>query len=221
MGDSPALFTTAQQHVYSYVREQILSGSYVGGTQLDPAKIASALNVSRMPVREAFRQLDAEGLIVIRPNRGATVISLTPFEVEELFEMRAALEVLALRYAIPELTADAVSELEALKERMDRVREDRILWIQRHNEFHQFLSSLGKRNKLAQEINRLRTLVQPYLLIYIDSYGGPEMDGYDHGELLTAVLSRNVKRAESRMREHIRRASVGIIASISSGPHSK
>lgn len=211
MKDGRAAFATAQQYAYSYVRDQILSGNYSGGTHLDPKKIAETLSVSRMPVREALRQLDAEGLVVMRPNRGAVVTSLTSSEVEEIFEMRAALEVLAVRFAMTNLDGEAISELEALKDRMDRVRHDRLLWIRRHNEFHQFISGLGRRTLLAAELSRLRTLVQPYLLMYIDIYGAPEMEGYEHDELLAAIVSKNVKRAENRIREHVRRASIGVI----------
>src|SRR5690348_16056897 len=91
---------TAQQEVYLFLREQIFSGALKAGDRLNPTDIANALGVSRMPVREAFRQLDSEGFIRMRPNRGAVVMILTAQDVEEIFLIRTALEVLALRLAM-------------------------------------------------------------------------------------------------------------------------
>lgn len=211
MLDDSAPFGTAQQHAYSYIREQILSGSYTAGMRLDPVKIAESLAISRMPVREALRQLEGEGLVVMRPNRATTVTSLTPSEVEELFEMRAVLEALAVRFVVSELTDDTISELEMLKGKMDRVRHDPRLWVQRHDDFHQFIVGIGKRFLLAQEIKRVRASVHPYLLMYISVYNETEMKGYEHDELVAAMLSRDASAAEACMLDHIRSAATGVI----------
>ncbi len=205
------IYVTAQQQAYNFVRQKILSGDYAGGSRLNPEEIAKALAISRMPVREALRQLDAEGLVVMRPNRGALVTRLTAAEVEELFEMRASLEALAARFAAQGMSADALSELRAIKEKMDRARHDPRTWIGRHDEFHQFICDVSRRTRLAQEINRIRTAVQPYLLMYISLYHSMEMEGYEHDALLAAIASGNVDAAEHSMRDHIRRAGAGII----------
>ena len=207
----PRMFATAQQLAYSYVRDRILSGKYAGGMRLDPAEIGQALGISRMPVREALRQLDSEGLIVMRPNRGALVTRLTPLEVEELFEIRAVLEALAARFAVAQVTDDALSELQMLKSKMDRARSDPRLWIQRHADLHQFISVLGQRTLLARELGRIRTAAQPYLLMYISVYNSTEMEGYEHDALLAAISSRDGDAAEICMRDHVRRAARGII----------
>src|SRR5687767_7810298 len=101
MKQARAKFGTAQEEAYTYLREAILSGHYPGGTRLDLNEIARAVRASRMPVREAIRQLDAEGLVSIRPNRGAVVTQLTADDIVELFETRAVLEGLAARVAAP------------------------------------------------------------------------------------------------------------------------
>lgn len=202
---------TAQQSAYLFLREKILTGEYQGGMHLDPKRIAKMLDMSRMPIRESFRQLAAEGLILMRPNRGAMVTSLAPHDVEEIFEIRVALEVLAVRFAVANMTVMEADELRILKERMDRARYDPAIWLNRHNEFHQFISSIGKRRFLTQQITRLQTLVQPYLLIYVGIHGEVNMEGYDHDGLLDAILTRNSRSAQSRMRRHIRRAAAGIV----------
>src|SRR5882724_8675652 len=86
------------------LREEIIRGAIPEGTQLRQDAIAMQYHVSRIPVREALRQLDAEGLITIVPNRGAIVPALSPTDIEELFTIRALLEPEVLKSSIPHLT---------------------------------------------------------------------------------------------------------------------
>ena len=95
---------SAQQEAYRFLRDRILSGELTAEARLNPAEIAELLGISRMPVREALRQLDAEGLVTMRPNRAAHVTRLTAPEVEDLFEIRTMLEVMAVRYAVQAMT---------------------------------------------------------------------------------------------------------------------
>src|SRR6476469_3846179 len=129
--ENGASSATAQQEAYLFVRDRILSGEFSAKARLNPAKIADRLGISRMPVREALRQLDAEGLVTMRPNRAAFVASLSAEEVEDLFEIRTALEVMAVGYAVHNLTDDDLAELIALKDRMDRARSNKHEWLKR------------------------------------------------------------------------------------------
>src|SRR3954465_9280734 len=87
------------------IRERILRGPYPEGEPLRQDAIGAELGVSRIPVREALRQLEAEGLVTFNPHRGAVVSSLSLEEIEELFELRADIECELLRRAIPSTTA--------------------------------------------------------------------------------------------------------------------
>lgn len=202
---------TAQQEAYHYLRDRILIGELAGNTRLNPAEIATLLGISRMPVREALRQLHAEGLVTMRPNRAAFVSSLTAREVEELFEIRAALEVLAVPTAMRAMTPDAMAELVALKDRMDRARHDPAEWLKRHDDFHQMICSLGGRTRLPQEIGRIRLAIRPYLLMYMKVFNTVEMPGLEHASLLEVLASGNVKRAEQAMRDHVANPGKGLI----------
>ncbi|MDR7541769.1 MAG: GntR family transcriptional regulator, partial [Armatimonadota bacterium] len=90
--------------VADVLREAILRGILLAGQQLRQDEIARELGVSHIPVREALRQLEAEGLVRLRPYRGFEVSELSPEEVEELYEIRIPLECQALRLAFPHLT---------------------------------------------------------------------------------------------------------------------
>lgn len=206
------IFATAQQEAYAYLRRRILEGELPGGTKVIPDEVAEALSISRMPVREALRQLDADGLVTLRPNRRAVVTSLTAFEVEELFEIRTALEVLAVKFAVPTLTPDVIAELEALRERMDRVRDDPQEWVKRHDQFHQAICVAGGRKRLAQEVGRIRQATQPYVLMFMRVYSTVEMPGHEHAVLLEVLASGDVSKAQRVMRDHVARPGIGILA---------
>src|SRR5438132_14032202 len=92
------------------LREEIIRGTIPEGAQLRQDAIATQYGVSRIPVREALRQLDAEGLIAIVPNRGAIVPALSPDDIGELFSIRALLEPEVLKLSIPHLTQEDFGE---------------------------------------------------------------------------------------------------------------
>src|SRR5882724_3739983 len=96
------------------LRDQIIRGEIVEGAQLRQDAIATRYRVSRIPVREALRQLEAEGLITIVPNRGAIVPVLAPEDVEELFTIRMLLEPELLKLSIPHLTQSDFSQAETI-----------------------------------------------------------------------------------------------------------
>ena len=96
------------------LRDQIIRGEIHEGAQLRQDAIANQFQVSRIPVREALRQLDAEGLIAIVPNRGAVVPALSPDDIGELFSIRALLEPEVLKLSIPGLSDEDFSEAAAV-----------------------------------------------------------------------------------------------------------
>ncbi len=202
---------TTQQQAYIFVREQILSGAYAAGQKVNPNDVAKELGISRMPVREALRQLDSEGLVTIRPNRGAEVTALSAADVLEIFEIRSVLEGLAVRHALPLLTEDDLDELEYRQRRMNRVSEDVKSWIERHDDFHDYLCRRSQRDRLCGEIERFRRSVQPYLQMYFTHYATPEIDGFEHENLMEFVRARTAGQAEEFMRNHIMGAASGVI----------
>ena len=107
------------------LRDQIIRGEIAEGTQLRQDAIATQYRISRIPVREALRQLDAEGLITIVPNRGAVVPALSPDDIEELFSIRALIEPEILKRSIPHLTEGDFSEAErVLRTYVSELRRD-------------------------------------------------------------------------------------------------
>ncbi len=156
-----------------------------------------------MPVREAIRQLDAEGYVTIRPNRGAVVTSRTRAEVIELFEIRAALEGTALRLGAAAASAEALADLDLELARLRSVSTDHASWLARHDEFHDRLCRTSGRLQLEAECRRYRLAVRPYMRLYLKSGRTFEQPGFEHEHLVEALRSHDGEVAEARMRSHI------------------
>jgi len=192
-----------QQLAYAYLRDKILSGTFPGGMWLKSEAIAKDLAISRMPVRDALRQLDAEGLVTIRVNRGAVVTNLTPEDILELFEMRAVLEGLAASLAVRRTSEADLAELDHLIAEMRRTLGDKQRWIDRHDAFHDHLCSLSGRRRLCEQIRMLRAVVRPYLLIYTVNHIDPELVGYEHELFLDSLRGGDPAHAERVVRAHV------------------
>jgi DNA-binding GntR family transcriptional regulator len=174
-----------------------------GGARLKPELIAAELGVSRMPVREAIRQLDAEGYVTIRPNRGAVVTARGREQVVELFEIRAALEGLALRLAAARADAEMLADLEIDLRRLRNVGEDSARWLERHDEFHDRLCRAANRPQLEAECRRYRLAVRPYVRVYLKTGRTFEQPGFGHEALIEALRAADGEAAEAAARAHI------------------
>src|SRR5919197_3923039 len=118
-GVSPALDRrTLWQRVHQHLREEIISGSLTPGAELQEMALAESLGVSRGPIREAIGRLAAEGLVTVRPRRGAVVRALSKEEFLEAYQVREALEPMAVRLAVPKLTDADFGELNRLNYEM-------------------------------------------------------------------------------------------------------
>ncbi|MEZ4595510.1 MAG: GntR family transcriptional regulator [Chloroflexota bacterium] len=146
---------TAQELVLETLREAILGGVLPPATRLRQEELATAFETSRIPVREALRVLEYEGLVSSEPHRGFTVTSLDADEVEEIYDLRTVLEAHAVRLAVPLLTDTDLEELGAVfQELMDAPDDDARLAARER--FYQRLYSVTARPRLVGLIIRMR-----------------------------------------------------------------
>lgn len=199
----PDTAVTAEDEAYRHIHAAIRLGRYRAGDRLVPEVIASEIGTSRMPVREAFRRLATEGLVVIRPNRGVTVSGLDVAEMQEVFEMRAVLEGLAVRLALPHITAATLRKLEAILDRLDD--RDEILpdWTTEHRAFHETLCAHSGRPRLLRQLASLHSLVEPHMRLWVMQEDRPTSATADHQDLIDAIRSGDADRCERVMREHV------------------
>jgi len=142
--------------IHGDLQERILAGTLGPGERLREAHVATLLNVSRVPVREALRRLEFDGLVEIQPRRGATVRHLTLKDVEELFDVRESLEVLAARLAARHVSQYGIADLEAALDASDdayRSGDDRAI-AAANAAFHEVVLQISG-NTLLQELMRL------------------------------------------------------------------
>lgn len=195
---------SAEDEAYRYIETGIRSGRYRAGERLVAEDIASDIGTSRMPVREAFRRLAAEGLLLIRANRGAIVRGLDAAEMHEVFEMRAVLEGLAAGFAATRLTKNDLATLEHLVERMENANSDLPEWVTRHREFHEYLSGMAGMPRLQRQISSLHSIIEPYMRIWLE-HGEKEMSTREfHEEIIAALRTGDQVTVEVVVREHIR-----------------
>jgi DNA-binding GntR family transcriptional regulator len=191
------------------LREQIIRGEIPEGAQLRQNVIAGQYRVSRIPVREALRQLDAEGLITIVPNRGAIVPKLSPNDIEELFAIRALLEPEVLKTSIPNLTHSQFDQAEAmlLKFEDDLQREDHIgNWGRLNWQFHSMLYSGANQPHFMSIIRNVNHNGERYTRLQLYLTHGIERANEEHHRILELCRERNVAAACDLLRQHIQYA---------------
>lgn len=154
---------------YVKLREALLSGAFEAGASLRQEEIAQRLGVSRVPVREALRRLEGEGLVVQRPRRGYIVASLDPENIEDIFDIRMMLEERAGYLATQRRTAQDVVDVERLLHEMDGIKignaADVSLFAERNRAFHDRLFETSKRPQLCRMMAVLRNSVERYVRV--------------------------------------------------------
>lgn len=189
--------------VYRALIDDIASGVLSPGDRLREATIAERLGVSRTPVREALRQLEAEGLVSHLPRSGATIRKLDYAEVMELYEMRAMLEGSAARMAARAAAPIELAELETINRELEAAQGDADRQSQLNRRFHRMLLDAAKNRFLTRAMGVLsRTL----LILGPSTLSEPERASLavaEHARLLEALRSRDPDAAEREMRLHI------------------
>ncbi len=201
--DSHAGPGTAEDEAYRHIHAAITTGRYRAGERLMPEAIALDIGTSRMPVREAFRRLSTEGLVTIRPNRGVTVNRLNVSDMQEVFEMRAVLEGLAVRLALPNMTENTIRRLEDIIDRIDDQSTIQPDWTSAHRLFHETLCAASERPRLMRQIASLHSLVEPHMRLWVLQEDRPPSARTDHQDLIDALRSGDPQRCESTMRQHV------------------
>lgn len=188
--------------VTTILRQAILKGDIEAGEKLVQADLASQLGVSRMPVREALKTLEVEGLVTVQPHRGAIVNDITLDDIAEIYEIRAFLEPLALKKSIPDLTSEDVEELQELHGKMKNTTDPEI-YIEYNRRFHNLTLSrcYSKRlHNLMTSVSHGLAKETPYVIP--DQI---EKSNREHDLILQAIITRDTETAAVHYSHHIER----------------
>lgn len=196
-------YRTAQQYVLNTLRSEILKGVYPANTHLRQEEVAKRLNVSTTPVREAFRDLRAEGLVSIDPNKGVLTRGLTVADVTEIYELRMILEPMLARRACPLVSRADLDAAKACHETMsatDSTEE----WSLLNESFHEHFVISQINTRLFDTTEALSRAARPYvnLSMHVD---GELMasNNREHAGLLAAYEARDADAVHEQTRQHL------------------
>jgi DNA-binding GntR family transcriptional regulator len=206
-GREPALDPrTLSQRVHEHLREEIISGRLTPGTELHEVALAESLGVSRGPIREALGRLSAQGLVTVRPRRGAAVRALSAEEFLEAYQVREALEVMSVRLAVPKFTPDHVADMQRLIEEMSGFADagDVQGFFEANAAFHQLFFEVAGNRMLMELYRQLRGQIDRHRLRSLELRGNVRRSITEHRAILRAVRAGDVERAVHLVSEHIR-----------------
>jgi DNA-binding GntR family transcriptional regulator len=187
------------------LREAIASGVLKPGERLMEIQLAEELGVSRTPVREAIRKLELEGFVIMIPRRGTYVADLSIKDINEVFEIRTALDVLAAGLAAERITDDELELMERILvqigEYVDKNELEPI--VELDSQFHDILYRACRNDRLVGIINNLREQFTRFRTISMAFPGRIKNTLEEHSRLVEAIASREVDLAQQLAREHM------------------
>jgi DNA-binding GntR family transcriptional regulator len=194
---------TLAEQIAERLREDILSGRLAGGQRLSQEALAERYRVSRVPVRDALRQLRAEGLIESNGRTGMAVAELSVLDLEELYDMRVALEPLVARLATPRMRSADIEEMSRQLAAMEAASEPSPAWFDAHAAFHRSLNDRAGRPRMSALVDQLRGQTERYIRRYQIISGRTSELGREHDLIHEAVLDGDADRVGAVVAEHL------------------
>lgn len=188
--------------IAEHLREAIISGHLAEGEPVRQDDIAQAFNVSKIPVREALKRLEAEGLVDFHRNRGALVTKISEPELAQMFEVRVLLEVKAIRLAVPNMTEETFQKAEGIC--AEFIGEDDIgRWAELNWALHACLYEPAQRPFLMGLIRSIHDKVERYLRMQMSLSAGKERADHEHRDIVAACRNRDADLAAQLIEAHI------------------
>lgn len=196
---------TLSEHVHDLLFAGIVQGRIGPGQHLAEQHIADALGISRISVREAIRQLAVDGFVVVYPNRGAFTVGFEPDDIEEIFSLRASLEVLAIRRAAQSLTRADLAQLEDLIDEMRIVEAgtDRFAGADVDARFHATLMEISGHKRAHAAWRTISAQITMAVYSATTYYEDMEALADRHVAIIDVLRTNDADAAEQKIREHI------------------
>ena len=210
--------------VFETLRDAIITQVLKPGERLMEIQLADEMGVSRTPVREAIRKLELEGLVIMVPRKGAYVAGVSMKDIHEVYEVRAALEMLAVSLAAERITDE---ELDALERQVLRESEaessedtdehtlDNIVYID--TTFHDIIYQAANNQRLVQFLNILQEQLQRFRAASLSRPGRSKTALEEHKQIIEALSERNGELAAKLAKEHIDNAESAMIFAMQDG----
>jgi DNA-binding GntR family transcriptional regulator len=198
------------------LREMIIEGELPAGTRLNERTLCDRLHVSRTPLREAFRLLSADGLVEIKPNRGAQVVALSEKDIRESFEVMGALEALSGELACQRISDQEIAEIKALTFEMQacHARQDLSSYYHVNRAIHERINAAGHNNLLAQVYTTINLRLQNLRFRSNLNHDKWDKAMLEHLDMVDALASRDGSRLADIMRTHLRRKGEAVLETL-------
>lgn len=202
--------------VLDVLREAIINGTLKPGEKILEAQLAEELGISRTPVREAMRKLEQEGFVRIIPRKGACVAEFSEGDIEETFQVRLALELLAVELASEKMDASGAAALEKVLQEEEIAIESGSLveQVEKDAEFHEHIYRIAGNQKLIQIMGNLREQITRFRFVSIGGRGRGKEVLLEHMGIFEALKQRNAALARERIDRHVRSTQEALIAAI-------
>jgi len=199
---------TLREKILESIREAILKGTLKPGERVSEPELAERFGISRTPIREAFRQLESEGYLVVIPRKGAVVASLSERDVMEFYAIKSILEGHAARIAAERMTERDLERLETINNRLQQIAGDGDIktFFRIHNEFHELFIKASGNDKLVELINHLVLKFNRLRLASLAQPGRMDISVQEHRKIIEAFRKHDGELAENLVR---RTATIG------------
>lgn len=196
---------TSSAQVAEALREDIVSGVIPLGTKLREVELSAMLGVSRSPLREALRILEAEGLIQITPNRGAFVTQLEEKDLKEIHGLRELLEVYAIRLACERITARDIRELEAVMKETEEslASDDYFAYLKISQKIHDFFVQRCDNTRLQNIYKNIWNITLAIAALSKTESPDRRASLAEHKKIVKALEQKDADKAEKYLREHL------------------
>lgn len=193
-----------------HIQVWIIKGEYQPGQQIKEEEIATRLDISRPPVREAFKMLEAEGLVIRRPRRGVFVTEMTEKDVWEAYTLKAALYELALELAMHTITESQIRQIEAVVRRMENCVQadpvDLMGYQEHHRDFHSQIMVISGHHRLTKIAASIHNQVNRFSYKSLQNKTHLDSSVRYHRKILAAIQNKDSDRACKLMKEHVLKA---------------
>ena len=202
--------------VFNTLREAILKGELKPGERLMELQLAAKLGVSRTPIREAIRMLEQEGLAVTIPRKGAEVAKMTEKDMEDVLQIREALDELAAKIACEQISEEQLEELVAtMHEFEESTKTDNVKKIAEADVmFHDIIYQSTGNPKLVNMLNNLREQMYRYRVEYLKDENNYPTLMKEHKDIVEGLVRKNKTQVTETMHQHVKNQAVAVKAMI-------
>lgn len=195
---------TLREKILETIREAIIKGTLKPGEKVAEPELAERFGISRTPIREAFRQLESEGFLVVIPRKGAVVVSFSPKEIEEFYAIKSILEGYAARRACENLSDREIEKLKGINDKLRQMADEDDIkhFFKVHNEFHELFIRAADNEKLHELISSLLGKFQRLRLTSLSLPGRMSVSVQEHEKIIEAFRDRDAELAEQLVRKN-------------------